>query len=96
LKVKIGINTGPVTAGVVGFHKPQFALVGDTVNTAARMGGTLTTPNSIQITKETYAHVSDMDTIDISERQVEAKGKGLLTTYVIVEKLAVSQLVPSR
>ncbi|MBK8156696.1 MAG: hypothetical protein IPK55_12210 [Streptococcus sp.] len=32
LRVKIGIHTGPVISGVVGLHKPQFSLIGDTVN----------------------------------------------------------------
>ena len=37
LLVKIGIHTGRVISGVVGQHKPQFSLVGDTVNRTSRM-----------------------------------------------------------
>ncbi len=36
LKIKIGINCGDVIVGVIGHHKPQFSLIGDTVNTTSR------------------------------------------------------------
>jgi class 3 adenylate cyclase len=36
-KLKIGIHKGPIIAGVIGYHKPQFSLIGDTVNTTSRI-----------------------------------------------------------
>jgi class 3 adenylate cyclase len=40
LKIKIGINYGRVMAGVIGHHKPQFSLIGDTINTTSRVMST--------------------------------------------------------
>lgn len=40
MKIKIGVNTGKVIAGVIGYHKPQFSLIGDTVNTTSRVCST--------------------------------------------------------
>ena len=40
LKLKIGINRGRIIAGVIGYHKPQFSLIGDTVNTTSRLCST--------------------------------------------------------
>jgi phospholipid-translocating P-type ATPase (flippase) len=85
LRVKIGINTGPVVAGVVGYHKPQFSLVGDTVNTASRMCSTLTEYNSIQISQSTYKYLCEYPEISFRENKIEAKGKGILQTYIVTD-----------
>jgi len=53
LKLKIGIHRGQVVAGVIGFHKPQFSLIGDTVNTTARHCST-SEPGMITISEEAY------------------------------------------
>lgn len=39
-EIKIGIHTGRVIAGVIGHHKPQFSLIGDTVNHTSRVCST--------------------------------------------------------
>ena len=85
LQIKIGINTGPVTAGVVGYHKPQFSLVGDTVNTASRMCSTLEVSNKIQISKATFDLLGEYKGLYFSSSCVEAKGKGKMHTYIINE-----------
>lgn len=86
LQVKIGINTGRVVAGVVGYHKPQFSLVGDTVNTASRMCSTLEEVNSIQISSSTYTNLRHMSEYEFEHHEVNAKGKGKLETYTIKYK----------
>lgn len=84
LQVKIGINSGPVIAGVVGHHKPQFSLMGDTVNTSSRMCSTIKIPDSIRISEDTYHQVKDC-LFDFTPDQIEAKGKGLLNTYFVTD-----------
>ena len=85
LQVKIGINSGPVTAGVVGYHKPQFSLVGDTVNTASRMCSTLELGNKIQLSKASYELLTDRKGLCFTSSIIEAKGKGKMHTYVVNE-----------
>lgn len=82
LNVKIGIHSGPVIAGVVGDHKPQFSLVGDTVNTASRMCSTIKTAGEMQISMETH-NLINMSKYRLVQSQVYAKGKGLLTTFYV-------------
>ncbi len=82
LSLKIGINTGNVISGVVGSQKPQFALFGDTINTASRMMSTGEVDN-IHVSAETYAMVSHNGNFTWSERQIFAKGKGMMTTYLL-------------
>lgn len=56
IKIKIGINYGRVIAGVIGFHKPQFSLIGDTVNTTSRVCSTGLV-SRITISDAAYVHV---------------------------------------
>lgn len=83
LQFKIGIHSGPVTAGVVGFHKPQFSLVGDTVNTASRMASLCPNSNTLQISKETYDFIGDTIGLVFEPFEVIAKGKGPMKTFLV-------------
>jgi class 3 adenylate cyclase len=56
LEVKIGIHTGPVISGVVGETKPQFSLIGDTVNKTSRVCS-LTVPLKVSVSKETLHYL---------------------------------------
>ncbi|KAK7171282.1 hypothetical protein R3I94_001277 [Phoxinus phoxinus] len=81
-KLRIGINHGPVIAGVIGAHKPQYDIWGNTVNVASRMDSTGVL-DKIQVTEET-AHVAQTLGYDVTLRGVvNVKGKGQLTTYFI-------------
>lgn len=83
IKFKIGINSGPVTAGVVGFHKPQFSLVGDTVNTASRMASTLKEADAVQISLNTYELLGSTHGLKFTDFVLEVKGKGNMETKVV-------------
>ena len=58
LSLRIGINSGPVTAGIIGAHKFSYDLWGDTVNTASRMESE-GVPGSIQVSPSTYELIKD-------------------------------------
>ena len=82
LQVKIGINSGKVIAGVVGEHKPQFSLVGNTVNTSARMCQTLLAPDKIQISSTTYELITH-EKYSFITNTVAPKGLDVQETFIV-------------
>ena len=80
LKVKIGIHTGKVIPAVVGDHKPQFSLIGDTVNTTARMCS-YSQENCINCSEFAYEEIKEKYK-DFSQSTKEVKGKGMMNLYL--------------
>lgn len=84
LDTRIGINTGPVIAGVIGTKKFIYDLWGDAVNTASRMEshGVI---GQIQVSAATYALLQD-EYLFKPRGVVNIKGKGEMTTYLLTGK----------
>lgn len=84
--LRVGINLGPVTAGVIGASKPQYDIWGNTVNVASRMESTAE-PNKIQITDEVYQILNEFNEDQRFEftcrGRINVKGKGFMTTYYL-------------
>ena len=82
LDVRIGMDIGPVVAGVIGQQKFIYDLWGDTVNTAGRMQSQ-GIPGAIQVTERAYLRLEPA--FAFQERGViDVKGKGPMRTYLLV------------
>uniref|UniRef100_A0A8K9XGN3 Adenylate cyclase type 5 n=1 Tax=Oncorhynchus mykiss TaxID=8022 RepID=A0A8K9XGN3_ONCMY len=81
-KMKIGLNMGPVVAGVIGARKPQYDIWGNTVNVASRMDST-GVPERIQVTSDLYNVLNSYNYTLECRGLVKVKGKGEMQTYFL-------------
>jgi class 3 adenylate cyclase len=85
LKLRVGLHSGPVVAGVLRGDKCRFQLFGDTMNTASRMEST-GLPSTIQVSQETadlLITAGKKSWLTQREDAVIAKGKGELVTFFV-------------
>ena len=80
LRLRVGVASGPLTAGVIGENKWAYDIWGDTVNVAARMES-YGVPGLVQLAASTRELLDD--TFPITLRTVDVKGKGVMATYLI-------------
>ncbi|XP_004698478.2 adenylate cyclase type 2, partial [Echinops telfairi] len=86
-KLRVGINHGPVIAGVIGAQKPQYDIWGNTVNVASRMDSTGVL-DKIQVTEETSLALQTLGYTCSCRGVINVKGKGDLKTYFVATDMS--------
>jgi class 3 adenylate cyclase len=81
LRLRIGLNSGPVVAGIIGRRKFIYDLWGDAVNLASRMEST-GIPDAIQVTRPVFEKLKDRYAFE-ARGPIEVKGKGSVETWVL-------------
>ncbi len=82
--MRIGLNSGPVTAGVIGKTKFVYDVWGNTVNVASRME-TACSPGGIRVSETVFEHLRDSAVKFTEPIECEIKGKGKMITYEIIQ-----------